>query len=208
MYNFEGAGVYYETTGKQGQSYSNYYPANPTRLGYRFAGWCFDEEGRNPVEGKITSEKVLYAKWEPAAENEYLLHFTLDNLGSDTGPRELTLSANGSSGSITVSITFENAKNNYQYNEFGFGPSSGATITVPNGYVISAYEFSAYGYDNLELYADSSRTNQYQIGNTETSGNVITYTGSGVSYPSLYAYNRYGNGNFWFYYMDFTIIPA
>ena len=217
MFNYDGAGEYTTTTGKQGQNYSNFFPANPSRNGYTFKGWYFDAACTQAVSGKITEDKTLYAKWEEGqTSGVYELNFTLDDLGNNAGHQVLTVSAvDSSSNSINVSVEFEDAKYNTTYNEFGLGSLSGVTFTVPNGYAITAYEFYAYGtYNNLELYADSSKTEQYSVGDTvmafdsDKNANTIKYTGSGVSYPTLYAYSIRSNGYFYFYYMNLTIERA
>ena len=46
-------------------------PTNPTKKGFIFVGWYWDQEGKNAFDGnsKITGNTTLYAKWE--AEIQY-----------------------------------------------------------------------------------------------------------------------------------------
>ena len=212
MYNYEGAGVYETITGRQDQSYSKFYPADPERDGYLFTGWYFDAACTQPVSGKIVEDKTLYAGWEAGVSYSVsLTHQQLNGEGGYlTGPQTINLEGDASDGSdsINVTATFDNAfmdDQHYGYGEFGLSANSGVLFTLPEGYVISSYSIDAYGnYDNFALYSNASRAVEYNP--TRTQGNNRwSYTGSRLNYSSMYVYNTYANGRFWFYNMNLTI---
>lgn len=214
MYNYSGAGIYAVETAIQGESYSNYYPSNPSRNDYTFTGWFFDSDCTQSVSGKVMTDKTLYAGWSSGASaTNYTASFTLGYLYNgtsyDTGNNTYTMTASSSSGgTIDVTVNIESAKYNADYGEFGLGGNTGLLFTLPSGYVITDYEAKVYNtFDNLALYSDNSRETQYDVGNKVVGSSNITYSNSGLSYSSLYFYNTY-SGNFWFYYINLTIARA
>ena len=195
----------------QGIAYSHYFPIDPTRNGYIFTGWYLDSGCTIPVDGVVTDNQNLYAGWRVMSSSDYSLSFTYTDLsngqgGYYSGAVSINKTASSSSGSINVTFTFEDAIYSESYGEFGLTANKGFTITLPSGYAITSYEAQTYGtYDNLALYSDSSKTVSYPVGNRSVEGNRSTYSGTGVNYSSLYCYNTYAGGNFWFYYFNLVI---
>ena len=78
-FNSNGGSEVNEITIKEDENFS--LPANPTRLGYTFGGWFFDQEFSSPVTvtgilaNGLTSNITVYAKWEPIT---YTLSYVLN----------------------------------------------------------------------------------------------------------------------------------
>ena len=194
MYNYEGAGEYLTSVGRQAKPYSDFYPPEPTRPGYVLAGWFFDPECTQPVKGKITGDIVLYAGWE--AGSYYSFDFSKSSMdngngGYYTGNHTFDVQASNGETSINVSASFESGKYSNSYDEFGMAAKTGMLITLPEGYIIRGYKLETY-YDNIELYSNSSRNVKYEFGTeSEGSNHKFTYTDCLLNYSSLYLYNKH-----------------
>ena len=214
MFNYDDMGQYTTASARQNDSYSSCFPSNPTRDGYTFTGWYFDSNCLNPASGKIITDKTLYAGWIEDGQGQsdsYSLSFNLDNLQNGlsyrTGSFTIPVTAVGQSDSIETQFSFESAKYNADYHEFGFASGTGLTISLPSGYSITGYSIETY-YDNVVMYDNSSRNNLYSYGSkVQGSNNRWTYTGFGVNYPSIYLYNKY-SGICYLYSIQLTIQQA
>ena len=207
MYNYGEEGVYQVVNARQGQPFSNFYPASPERDGYVFAGWYFDAACSQLAGGKVKNDTTLYAKWE--AGSFYSFDFRLSNLSNGSGGyyygnQSFTVAASNGNESINVTVDFTDAKYKAEYDEFGMAQGTGMLITLPEGYVIAGYSIDAY-YDNFDLYSNATREIYYPFGSkSEGSNHRFTYQGSGLNYQTLYIYNHY-SGNGFLYSAHFNI---
>ena len=114
-------------------------PGDPVRLGYKFVGWCTDEELTNFYNFEVSPSQttVLYAKWEIDYEN------LLENTGTDAllfNVKVCTEFIKGSSKNISQgSGVIFNKNDGYYYALTNYHVVENSSYTNGDYYVFDAY---------------------------------------------------------------------